>query len=287
MKNSAIEWCHHTFNPWIGCTKVSPGCKNCYAAALDNRWGHDRWGVGKERDRTTPTYWKQPLAWDKEAQRLGERHRVFCASLADVFDAAISDVWRFELFDLIRTTPNLDWLLLTKRPENFGQLVSAAIDAFTRAPVGGIETRDWLQQWLDGAPPQNVWMGTTVEDQVRADERIPLLIKIPAVVRFLSCEPLLEAVSFGHCVAWDPVLHSFFLEDIHWVICGGESGAGARPMNVKWARQLRDQCSEAAVPFLFKQWGDHDAKGVRVGKKVAGRTLDGVIHDGYPLDAQR
>jgi len=288
MKNSAIEWTHHTFNPWIGCTKVSPGCKNCYAAAQDHRWGHDRWGVGKDRERTTIANWRKPVQWNAEAVALKERHRVFCASLADVFDPEVTDVWRIDLFDLVRRTPQLDWLLLTKRPENVRAMITTSIDAFVRSPDATMETVAMLEAWSEGRPPANVWLGTTVEDQQRADERIPALIEVPAAVHFLSCEPLLERIDlsgfFGGPYVGIPgdVVHPNFNAGIDWVIGGGESGGGARPMAPAWAKALRDQCRAASVPFLFKQWGDFNAEGKRVGKKVAGRQLDGVQHDGYP-----
>ena len=251
MKNSAIEWTHHTFNPWIGCTKVSPGCVNCYAEAQDKRWrpGDTRWGKGVPRTRTTPANWAKPIQWDAEAAKLGQRHRVFCASLADVFDAEVDPKWRDDLFTLINRTEHLDWLLLTKRPENVHAMCP-----------GGF----W--NW------PNLWLGTTVEDQPRADERVPLLRAIPAAVHFLSVEPLVAPVKLD-------------LLGIEWVICGGESGHGSRPMSAFWARDVRDQCVAAGVPFLFKQWGDFDASGNRVGKKSAGRLLDGVQHDGYPVPA--
>src|SRR3979490_3351945 len=117
MKNSLIEWTHHTWNPWSGCTKVSPGCAHCYAETLSKRWGKDIWGPGKERQRTSAAYWRQPLRWDRESASIGERKRVFCASMADVFDSEVPRQWRSDLFDLIRKTQHLDWLLLTKRPE--------------------------------------------------------------------------------------------------------------------------------------------------------------------------
>lgn len=262
MKNSAIEWTHHTFNPWIGCTKVSPGCKNCYAAALDNRWGHDRWGVGKPRERTSAAYWRQPIAWNLAARKAGERHRVFCASLADVFDDVPEvEPWRRDLFGLISATPHLDWLLLTKRPENIERLWP------------GIYHPGGQGIFQDCPPPgtkwPNVWLGTTVEDQDRAEERIHKLRAIPAIVHFLSVEPLIARVMLD-------------LGGIEWVIAGGESGPSSRPMKPEWVQFVRDQCEESGVPFLFKQWGEFDADGKRVGKKASGRKLDGVQHDGYP-----
>lgn len=253
MQNSAIEWTHHTFNPWLGCTKVSPGCANCYAETLmDTRYGRVKWGKGNPRQRTSESNWKQPLRWNKQAN--GTRQRVFCASLADVFDQEVSDDWRDDLFNLIYECQNLDWLILTKRPE---------------------AARDFLLGW---STFKNVWLGISVEDQERADKRIPLLMQIPAKVRFLSVEPQLEAVDLGFEVevtnrdkeraqaalaqgkmvpvsALVPgiVYRTPRAAGIHWVICGGESGAGKRPFNPDWGRQLRDQCKAAGIAYFFKQ----------------------------------
>lgn len=258
MKDSKIEWTDHTFNPWIGCTKVSPGCANCYAASLDHRWGHDSWGPGKPRRRTSAANWKQPLRWNEEQQMrylernagepIPDRPRVFCASLADWLDEEIPIEWLADLLDLIDRTPNLDWLLLTKRPQNWYKRVSAIDSDFA---VGWIDCVDMPER---GVIPQNVWIGTTVEDQTRADERIPQLLRIPARVRFLSCEPLLESVDLAH-VCFNGADSFGTMPGIHWVICGGESGARARPMNVEWARDLRDQCALAGVAFFMKQLG--------------------------------
>ncbi len=313
MKNSAIEWTHHTFNPWIGCTKVSPGCKNCYAEALDKRWrpGNARWGVGTDRERTSIANWKKPLEWNREALALAQRPRVFCASLADVFDHEVAVSWRVDLFTLIRQTPHLAWLLLTKRPENAASMIRGVhFSGHAPGDTEGLKTQAWAARWADGTPPENVWLGTTVEDQERANERIPKLLKVPAAVRFLSCEPLLERVDLepltcqdcgGHEVHTEPIDATtctqpwctkcdvemgdpdwLGLDGIDWVIAGGESGHHSRPMVADWARALRDQCAANEVPFLFKQWGEHDATGAKVGKKTAGRLLDGVQHDGYP-----
>lgn len=242
MKDSKIAWTHHTFNPWIGCQRVSPGCEHCYAEAQDERWrpGKTRWGPKAERTRTSPSYWKQPIAWNRAAENAGDRHRVFCASLADVFeDRPELAPWRRELFDVIDRTPSLDWLLLTKRPENIDRL------------------------WPDGLPPPsvrgwpNVWLGTTVEDQRRAEERIPELIKVPAAVRFLSCEPLLGPLDLDQWMDEDRL--GFVNSEIDWVIIGGESGHYAREFRVEWARDLIWQCrnggrSVEPVPFV-KQLG--------------------------------
>lgn len=257
MENSKIEWTTHTFNPWIGCTKVSPGCLNCYAETLMAvRYGKVEWGKGKPRARTAPDNWRKPRQWNKAAAGLPERPRVFCASLADWLDEEVPIEWLGDLLTLIYDTPNLDWLLLTKRPENFYRLEEAKIWSNYQSSVAA---------WIDGTPPRNVWVGTSIEDQTRAFERIPKLLDIPARVRFLSCEPLL-----GPLDLW------LDTEDgIHWVIVGGESGRGARIMREEWALSLRDQCTEAGVAFHFKQWGGSD-------KKAAGRVLDGCTWDELP-----
>jgi protein gp37 len=268
MKNSNIEWTTHTFNPWIGCTKVSDGCKNCYAEALDKRWGHKRWGPNAARVRTSAANWKNPLRWDREAREAGRRDRVFCASLADVFDdhPSIDPQWRTDLTFLIHDTPNLDWLLLTKRPENILRLEP-----------------DFAAHGEVLFP--NVWLGTTVENQEQAEKRIPELLKVPAKVRFLSCEPLLGPVDLSRwLIEWNlGIDHSGKFPNhtlvptyddgrqpmgldctgcsftsavpIDWVIVGGESGHGARPSDLQWARDIRDQCSSAGVACFVKQLG--------------------------------
>lgn len=259
-ENSKIEWTHHTFNSWRGCVKVSPGCQHCYAESLSKRYGHDIWGVDKPRIIASESYWKEPLKWNRDAEQAGERRRVFCASLADVFeDRADLIEPRARLWNLIAATPALDWLLLTKRPENMLRMVP------------------WMAS--AGTPWANVWLGTTCEDQQRADQRIPHLLRVPAAVRFLSCEPLLGEVDLSFWFwATGPssagpwrypsgrieytgrgggmAMSSKPAEEIHWVIAGGESGKGARPMHPDWARALRDQCVEAGVAFHFKQWGE-------------------------------
>ena len=257
MKDTAIEWTDHTFNPWYGCARVSPGCMNCYAETLmADRYKKVEWGPGRARVRTSKAYWNGPSKWDREAAAAGVRACVFCASLADVFDPEVSDEWRGDLYRLIRSTPNLDWLLLTKRPEHAAAWVASA-----------------------GGHYPNVWIGVSVEDQQRADERIPILLTIPAVVRFLSVEPMLGPVDLRQ---WTLAEHGRrFIgakPGIDWVICGGESGKGARRMDPAWAESVRDQCVAAGVPFFFKQWGG-------VNKKVAGRILDDRTWDEIPKPA--
>lgn len=276
-ENSGIQWTNHTFNPWIGCTKVSPGCTNCYAETQRKRFGKDEWGIGKPRTRTSAANWRKPLAWDRAAAKAGERHRVFCASLADWLDPEVPIEWLADLLWLVAATPNLDWLLLTKRPELWRDRMTAAKAA---ARWSGSDSPAFVlaSDWLDGRAPPSVWVGTTVEDQRRADERIPHLLSIPARVRFLSCEPLLENVSLHRWLAkwwcpqhgelWrkthDPVAHGFCdhritkNEDrgkVDWVIIGGESGPRARPFNVEWPRSIVAQCNEAGVPVFVKQLG--------------------------------
>lgn len=305
-ENSKIEWTHHTFNPWIGCQKVGPGCDHCYAEAMmDTRLGRVEWGPHAARSRTSHSYWRKPLAWSAAAKAAGQRHRVFCASLADVFDnhASILPEWRDDLWSLIAATPHLDWMLLTKRPGNIANMLPVPFDFEKQYP--------------------NVWLGCTVVNQAEADRDVPKLLAVPAAVRFLSMEPLLGQVDLTRWIGveGDGAGVGFGLD---LVICGGESGPGARPMHPDWARSLRDQCVAAGVPFFFKQWGewessldrdrddpdwraDYSANYVdcgkskwlnlaggcgfhgerfhvmrRVGKKAAGRLLDGRTWDQMP-----
>jgi len=244
MENSHIEWTDHTFNPWIGCTKVSPGCLHCYAEARDQRFGGgEHWGKGAPRQRTSAAYWKAPFQWNRECRVHGTRLRVFCASLADVFDDEVNECWRHDLFGLIRSTPFLDWQLLTKRPEKAKSYL-----AQLAADFGG-DPETWCFP--------NVWLGVSVEDQSRADERIPILLSIPARVRFLSCEPLLESVSLPFTCFGNGSDTYGRMDGIHWVICGGESGPGARQMQLTWAYDLKHQCERAGVAFFMKQLGSN------------------------------
>jgi protein gp37 len=285
MAKTKIEWTHqrnpdgtvmpgYTFNPWVGCQKVSAGCQHCYAETLmDTRFGKVQWGPAGTRVRTSDANWRKPLAWNRKAEREGRRYRVFCASLADVFeDREEVAPWRADLFKLIASTKSLDWLLLTKRPENIEKHLRAI------TTPGGT-----LNAWglLESGYFSNVWMGTSVENQEAADKRIPELLKVPAAVRFLSMEPLLGPVDLtrmegdlnltrdyrhfnaltGKGVKWlnatvasSGPYHPTSL-GIQWVIVGGESGQQARVMHPEWARSLRDQCVAAGVPFFFKQWG--------------------------------
>jgi protein gp37 len=258
MENSKIEWTTHTFNPWLGCTKVSPACVNCYAERdMTNKKNGVIWGAGNPRKRTTVATWNKVLQWNKDAVIDGEnRPRVFCSSLADVFDSEVLEQWRTDLFNLIGQCDNLDWLLLTKRPEN----------VISMLPV------EWT--W-PGKVKNNLWIGTSVENQEYANKRIPILLNIPAAVHFISCEPLLGPIDLTNLCKNE-------MYDLDWIIAGGESGPKARSMNPDWARSLRDQSIELGVKFLFKQWGEFDADSKLVGKIVAGRKLDGRTWDWYP-----
>ncbi len=254
MAETKIEWTAtrlpdgtmlpgYTFNPWIGCAKVSAGCKNCYAETLmDERYKKAKWGVNGTRNVTSDTYWKQPLAWNRQAAASGIRRKVFCASLADVFENRDDLVApRARLFDLIRQTPHLDWLLLTKRPEHV-RFAIGEVEDLAVASWAADDLARWCADWLAGSPPPNVWMGTSVEDQKAADERIPHLLDVPAVVRFLSCEPLLGPVDlpglfyYGTEASGGVVpLREKGHPQLDWVIVGGESGHDARPMYPEWA----------------------------------------------------
>lgn len=321
-----IEWADSTFNPWIGCTKVGPGCDHCYAEAdFDLRKHRAKWGPGNPRSRTSATNWKKPLQWQKQHVEFqgvhGRRRRVFCASLADVFDNDVPRQWRQDLFDLILATPDLDWLLLTKRIGNVRKMLNEI--AVCRGALLTSNDEYRLQK--------NIWIGATICNQEEADRNIPKLLATPAAVRFVSMEPLLGMVDLSSYLrpkfrpSEDPDW-----QDLHgpldWVVAGGESGTNARPMHPEWAASLHNQCAAAGVPYLFKQWGewmpeanlthaqrmkdaghfenlyvrldgtthwivpdDHaqyeasDELIVKVGKKLAGRMLDGKLHDGYPV----
>jgi protein gp37 len=255
MGETSIQWADYTFNPWVGCQRVSPGCENCYAEAYDKRVGgaidpadgvkKKRWGPTAPRIRTSVENWKKPLQWERKAAFLGERKRVFCSSLADVFeDRAELFPWRSDLFDLIDATPHLDWLLLTKRPENLPLLMPE-------------------QSW----GKRNIWLGTTVEDPLRC-ERIAQLQRVPAAVRFLSCEPLISE------------LRGLNLSGIDWVIIGGESGGKARSFDVAWARSLMKQCRKAGAAPFVKQLGSN----VRDRNDAGFEAEHDVLDDGSPAE---
>lgn len=233
---SGISWTDATFNPWWGCTRVSPGCERCYAETLaTTRHRLPVWGVDAPRKAMSDAYWRDPIKWDRRAGKEGVRRRVFCASMADVFEIppvrnvpanlVIND-GRRRLFELIASTPNLDWLLLTKRPENVVELIPPA--------------------WSERGWPRNVWLGVTAEDRRRARERVSILVDIPARVRFVSHEPALEGVDLSQWLG---------AHGVHWVITGGESGMNARAYHLEWADDIIEQCRAANVAPFVKQLG--------------------------------
>jgi protein gp37 len=308
-----IQWCDHTFSPWRGCAHVSAGCENCYAERMAKRNPKvlGTWGPEGVRVLATETYWLSPLAWDLAAQRAGERRRVFCGSLMDVFeDRRELDEARARLWTLVELTPHLDWLLLTKRPENAAAL----------APT-----------W-----PANAWLGVSCEDQAAVEARVPALLRVPVAGRFLSCEPLLGPLDLsnalqiyraGSGIGWfprmmcedpGPIRNPNLMPRVDWVIVGGESGPLARPMHPAWARSIQEQCQAAGVPFFFKAHGEwihqsqtradgmgalmHEAvieafggghgarkyvwpdgsRSYRVGRAASGETLDGMVRRAWP-----
>lgn len=303
-ENSHISWTDNTFNPWIGCTKVSPACQHCYAERdMDHRYGKVAWGPAGTRVKTSTANWNKPLKWNREATA-EHRPLVFCASLADVFEEwggpihdssgniicrsyleseNVPEFWcasdpeslrtdpqrwspismhdlRRELFKVIDKTPNLDWLLLTKRPENVERM------------------------WI-GGHRLNVILGTSIENQEWTDKRLPYLHAAKrhglVATTFVSAEPLVGPIMLQG--TRDGLVYNHLGgEGIDWVITGGESGPGARACKPEWFRSLRDQSEAAGVPFHFKQWGEFDEGESRVGKNAAGRVLDGRTHDGLP-----
>jgi protein gp37 len=262
-EKTAIAWTDHTFNPWIGCQKVSEGCRNCYAERQNNdrfhwvkEWGKDYW-------RTSEANWKKPIQWARQAVKDGVVKRVFCASLADVFDPNVSEQWRIDLWDLILDTEEiggLEWLLLTKRPENISKMFE-----------------DMMQV-------TNVRMGVTAEKQEMADKRIPILQDSWEGKNFISVEPMLSNIDLSKHQPFCRKFGGFrsargiLKPAIDWVICGAESGPNARPMDIEWARSVRDQCQDAGVPFFLKQM-------VVDGKLVHMPELDGKVWDQFPEDA--
>jgi len=240
--NSKIEWTTHTYNCWWGCIEDGPECDNCYARAFSKRTGHDVWGLGPRRF-FGDAHWKEPLKWNAAAAALGVHHRVFCGSMMDIAERRSDavgeqmDAERARLWSLIKATPNLDWLLLSKRPQNFSTVLPVETE---RLP--------------------NVWLGTTAGTREGWEKRVKYLRKLNPVVRFVSVEPQLEAID------------GVDLHGIDWVIQGGESGPGAREFKPEWARSMRDQCSAANVAYFFKQWGGRLKK--ETGRELDGRTHD-------------
>lgn len=304
-----IEWTDATWNPVTGCTKVSDGCRHCYAErewariaaprAVPNRYTGRKFTDVQEHGDILD----QPLRWQKP-------RRIFVNSMSDLFHPAVSDRFIADVFGVMAACPQHTFQVLTKRPERMRKLLGAGCmgrfesDAEEAAALYTHAQPDW--------PLPNVWLGVSVEDQTTADERIPLLLDMPAAVRWVSCEPLLESLDLRPYLDWSFAHADMSRPDLDWVVVGGESGPRARPMHPGWVRSLRDQCAAADVPFLFKQWGEWlpmssgqigrigawsdglffdgcghmsnpESNMVRAGKgALGGRTLDGVVHDAYP-----
>lgn len=282
-ENTKIEWTDHSWSPWRGCTKVSPGCANCYAETLSKRNPAvlGQWGPGKPRV-WTKTY-NDPVKWNRRAgngsckccgstgdttytgncKRCGDVTRVFARptvfpSLCDWLDEEVPVLYLARFLELIQSTPNLTWLLLTKRPQNWEKHMALACEWL---PEAGNIAADWLER---RTIPHNVWVGTSVENQEWANKRIPALLDIPAVGRFLSVEPMLGPVDFRFVSDEFDCVHPFPSNPsghptgmIHWVIFGGESGRGARPCNVEWIRSGVRQCRAAGIPAFVNQLGAH------------------------------
>jgi protein gp37 len=257
-ERSPIEWTDATFNPWWGCTRVSPACAHCYADSLARRYGHaDLWADGRRRRFFGEEHWRKPLAWNRAAERAGVPLRVFCASMADVFEEhAGLDPWRERLWGLIEETPWLQWQLLTKRPEIVHEL----------AP--------WREAW-----PANVWLGTSIEN-ARHTFRADLLREVPAAIRFVSAEPILGSLFANG----KPNRVPLDLTGIDWLIAGGESGPRCRPCDPGWIRELRDACEATGTSFFLKQLGGHPQK--RGGEKAVldGRLWRHLPAAPHPLD---
>lgn len=244
-KETGISWTNHTFNPWWGCTKVSAGCDHCYAETFDKRVGGAHWGKGQERRTFGDKHWNEPLLWNAAAEKHGVQELVFCASMADVMDDEAPEGQRERLWKLIDATPYLIWQLLTKRPQRYVRYLPS--------------------EFQHG----NVWLGTSAEDQDNYDLRMPVLRVISRkmnLVSWISYEPALGPLSMTEEGGGNP----------DWIIFGGESGAGRRPMERKWADDLLAECRRTGIKFFMKQMG---ATTPDEGKKLIPAEL--LIHE-YP-----
>jgi protein gp37 len=350
--NSKIEWTDHTVNFWWGCTKVSPACTHCYAETMAKQRSKMffgflvEWGVGKMRGERLEKAAAECWALDTQAMRKGVRYRVFVNSMSDWLDSEVPIEWLAKLLDTIHKCKHLDFQLLTKRPQNWRDRVCEAVGHMDKdVPVMTDELakqcvidskmdgrgkffETWgkfrrseaalaMGRWIGGHALPNVWIGTTVESQEWADRRVPELLKIPAVVRFLSCEPMSGAVDLTRVQTtqhWpdkrepsklnalrgytysrrEPYTHGGVLVEkgetdyvdlhnagaVHWVIAGGESGGQARALHPGWVKSLRDQCKAAGVPFFFKQWGEWVPQGEKTAEPMADdELLRGKKHD--------
>lgn len=303
MNKSRIQWTDYTWSPVTGCSKVSQGCKNCYAEA----W-HKRFRAGDFSVRLHPEKLHEPLPSLKGFERKhGRRPRVFVGPMTDLFHDDVPDDFLYELFVTMALSPHIDFQVVTKRPHRMREwasyddgeiqstasiILGRALDRIHRDPA--YSDADWVRTYLR-YPLPNVWLGVTAENQQEADRRIPLLLQTRAAVRWASVEPMLGPVDLtniryavtGHSQAFlDALICDEGADDcgdigsatIDWVVCGGESGAGARPMDIEWVRDLRDQCHDARVPFFFKQWGPKGGYVDESGMPL----LDGKVHDEFP-----
>ena len=318
---TGISWTDATWNPILGCSRVSEGCRNCYAEGIAYRFGHGKptvysgltvlanghpqWTgkIVETRQLLAPLSWRKPK-------------RVFVNSMSDLFHENVTDEQRDRIFAVMALCPQHIFQVLTKRPKRMLEYFSAAGMSKIREALIGRQasiihlerTKMPVLEW-PGLPLPNVWLGTSVENQATADERIPFLLETPAAVKFLSAEPLLGPIDFRKVSGFNRI--GLDLSN-WWVICGGESGPGARPMHPDWARSLRDQCANGQVPFFFKQWGEWEPQkqasgktgmgseiyywaddrtkpsdvdchcSFKVGKKKAGSLLDGIEHKAFP-----
>lgn len=248
-KNSKIEWTDATWNPWYGCSKVSVGCKNCYMFRWARQFGKDPMTITRSKTFDAPLHWKEP-------------RRIFVCSLSDFFHLDVPWSWREEAMEIIRQCPHHTFMILTKRIGNVKSLMP-----------------DWWHIC------ENIWLGVTAENQEMADRHIPRLLEIPATIRFVSAEPLLGPIEFTDRPWWDwrytwgfyPP--GFFTPPIDWIITGGESGPAARPCDLDWVRDIRDQCKAAGIAFFHKQHGGNK----KIGGSWGGRDLDGVVWNAFPF----
>lgn len=260
--DSKIEWTHHTFNCWWGCIEDGPECDNCYARSFAKRTGHNVWGLG-DRRFFEEKHWKEPILWNFRAEEAGERRRVFCGSMMDIGECRSDEVGyrmdreRAKLWDLIERTPWLDWLLLSKRPQNFPRI----LPLHWRHETGGM--------------PANVWLGTTAGTREGWEKRVKYLRKLEPVVRFVSVEPMLEDMT------------NVDLTGINWLIVGGESGGGARSMHIGWAQTLMMQSRAARIATFFKQFGSRPLRGYGAGELVKLRDKKGGDRSEIPGDWPR
>lgn len=281
-ENSQIQWCDHTHNEWIGCTKVSEACSDCYAAnsrtvkILNSTQGLE-WGAGKPRYLTSESNRKKPLTWNRSAVKNNTRYRVFCSSLSDWLDDEIDPSWLAGLLIRVFQCRQLDWMMLTKRPKNWRSRMEAAYDALMQGKAAPpfddfslAGTINVLHAWLQGHPPHNVWFGITTESQTQANHRIPAAAEIPAAIRFLSAEPLYGAIRLNESIPSEE------LNKFHLCIIGGESKQTkktAQPFRLEEARTLMSQCREYGLKIFFKQFGSNPV-GLPEGYELSGKGGD-------------